>query len=474
MRSHFQTTFKAVISFLSFFFFCRHESHDFLLVCLVSLALKFILCVLCTGYTGMFKKRTRNKTDGCATFFKHSRFTLVKSKLISFRKPGVRLMDRDNVAIVVLLKPRTTSRHSNSLVCVSNTHLLFNKKRGDIKLAQLACLFAEIDEVARISSSEEGACYYHPIICCGDFNSTPYSPIYNFVVRGKLDYHGMHRDNVSGQNHFRANFPLWQALTNNVIPWELGITASCIKRNDCSEKVEDLCISHEKPKANFEPSVPKGNCATSSELNHSMQHVSQPQNIKGGLVDRRNAANGFVNTTGHDSWELPGNSVLGSMQYHAKENTEFPSAHCSTSLSKGSSFTESQPLNSLNTEGVCHEGEQTSSESTVNTSERNLHDACTVQRHAFNFFSVYRHHFRDGQPEVTTFHDKACTTVDYMFVSPGLQRPCRRCRSQHGPLQMTGNLELLSEDDFWSLGGLPNRFISSDHLSLVSSFLLHV
>ena len=422
--------------------------------------------MLCTGYTGLFKKRTGNKTDGCAIFFKHSRFTLVKSKPISFRKPGVKLMDRDNVAIVVLLKPRTASRHSNSLVCVSNTHLLFNKKRGDIKLAQLACLFAEIDEVARISSSEEGACYYHPIICCGDFNSTPYSPIYDFVVRGKLDYHGMHRDNFSGQNHFRPKYPPSQALTNNVIPWELGITASCIKRNDCSEKAEDLCNSHEKPKANFEPSVSKGNCATSSGLHHPTQRGSQPQNIKGGFSDWRNAANGFT----AESWELPGNS----MQYHAKENSEFLSAHCSTSLSKGSSFMEPQPLNSLNTEGVCHEGEQTSSESTVNTSERNLHDACTVQQHAFNFFSVYRHQWRNGQREVTTFHDKACTTVDYMFVSRGLQRPCPRCRSKHGPLQMTGNLELLSEDDIWSLGELPNRFISSDHLSLVSSFLLHV
>ncbi|KAJ7393706.1 Protein angel 1 [Desmophyllum pertusum] len=81
-------------------------------------------------------------------------------------------------------KPRVSghaSRHSNSLLCVSNTHLLFNKKRGDIKLAQLACLFAEIEELARISSPGKTDPCYHPIICCGDFNSTPFSPIYDFV-----------------------------------------------------------------------------------------------------------------------------------------------------------------------------------------------------------------------------------------------------------------------------------------------------
>lgn len=31
--------------------------------------------------------------------------------------------------------------------CIANTHLLFNKGRGDIKLAQLAVLLANIDKV---------------------------------------------------------------------------------------------------------------------------------------------------------------------------------------------------------------------------------------------------------------------------------------------------------------------------------------
>ena len=54
----------------------------------------------------MYKKRSGDKTDGCATFFKKSRFTLVKSELVSFNKPNVKLMDRHNVAVVVLLKPK--------------------------------------------------------------------------------------------------------------------------------------------------------------------------------------------------------------------------------------------------------------------------------------------------------------------------------------------------------------------------------
>lgn len=394
----------------------------------------------------------------------------MKSKLVSFRKPEVKLMDRDNVAVVVLLKPKTTGRashKSNSLVCVSNTHLLFNKKRGDIKLAQLASLFAEIDEVARISPSEQRDCYYHPTICCGDFNSTPFSPIYDFIVRGVLDYTGMHRDNFSGQNHFRRSYPPSHALTRNLIPWELGVTAACIKRNESPETAEDLCSSSEQWEIN---SSSTRNHVTSSELCHQTQTVLQFQESKSGLSDCRNAG-GCMNT---ESVGSPANPTLGSTQCTTWEKTEFQLAHCSTSFSQGHACTESQPLNSLNSERVWPEGEQASSDSMVNLTERDIHNACTVQQHHLNFFSVYRHYFRSGQPEVTTFHDRACTTVDYMFVSPGLQQHCRRCRSQHGLLQLTGNLGLLSEDDIWNLGGLPSKFLSSDHLSLVSSFLLHV
>ncbi|KAL9985853.1 hypothetical protein ACROYT_G008302 [Oculina patagonica] len=376
------------------------------------------------GYAGVYKKRTGDKTDGCATFFKESRFTLVKSKLVSFNKPEVKLMDRDNVAIVVLLKPRGTgsaSRHSNNLVCVSNTHLLFNKKRGDIKLAQLACLFSEIEETARISSpGKEGPCY-HPIICCGDFNSVPFSPIYGFVERGLLDYTGMHRDNFSGQSHFRRSYPPMHALTSNLIPWELGITTSSAKRSEPSETDGNPCRNPER----------------------------QEENVK-----------------------LSGSKNL-QFEKSKEQSAGLQSEQCSASMST-TTFPQSQPLNCTENETVQHEGEQTSMPSLADMTEKDAYNACTFQRHNFNFFSVYRHYFKGGQQEVTTFHDQVCTTVDYIFVSPGRQQYCRRCRRQHGPLQLTGNIELLTESDFLCLGGLPNKYLSSDHLSLVASFLLHI
>lgn len=373
----------------------------------------------------------------------------MKTKLVSFRKPEVKLMDRDNVAVVLLLEPRTAVRSSHQAansVCVSNTHLLFNKKRGDIKLSRLACLLAEIAEIAAISTSDQGDIRHHPIICCGDFNSVPFSPIYEFVVRGLLDYKGMHRDNFSGQNHFRNSFPPRQALSSNLIPWELGITTSGVKRND-SQKAN--------PAASYEPS----NSANSTE-----------DKIKGGNSDCGSTGQEAVGNSAGIKKTQEENLSLTSSQCSKGENSDIYLACSSTSLPNK----DSQSLVCLEVGETWPEGELTAPPPTENKTEQDLYNACTTQQHPFNFFSVYRHYFKNRRPEVTTFHDRACTTVDYMFVSPGLQRSCRRCRSRHGPLQLTGKLDLLSEDAIWDLGGLPNKFLSSDHLSLVSSFLLHV
>ena len=48
-------------------------------------------------------------------------------------------------------------------LCVATTHLLFNPKRGDIKLAQLAVLLAELDRFTRKGIEPgTGMPLYHP------------------------------------------------------------------------------------------------------------------------------------------------------------------------------------------------------------------------------------------------------------------------------------------------------------------------
>nr|XP_057921376.1 protein angel homolog 2 isoform X2 [Doryrhamphus excisus] len=140
------------------------------------------------GYHCEYKKRTGQKPDGCAIVFKTSRLSLLSSNPIEFFRRGDALLDRDNVGLVLLLRPNHATGRSDSsnVLCVANTHLLYNPRRGDVKLAQLAILLAEIGRLSRLPDGPS-----HPVVLCGDFNCTPWSPLLNLVTRGCLEFHGL-------------------------------------------------------------------------------------------------------------------------------------------------------------------------------------------------------------------------------------------------------------------------------------------
>lgn len=108
---------------------------------------------------------------------------------MEYFRPGLELLNRDNVGLVLLLQPLVPEglgQVSVAPLCVANTHVLYNPRRGDVKLAQMAILLAEVDKVARLSDGS-----HCPIILCGDLNSVPDSPLYNFIRDGELQYNGM-------------------------------------------------------------------------------------------------------------------------------------------------------------------------------------------------------------------------------------------------------------------------------------------
>ncbi|TRY98107.1 hypothetical protein DNTS_028469 [Danionella cerebrum] len=170
------------------------------------------------GYQCEFKRRTGLKSDGCAVVFKRARFSLVSCHPVEYFRQGIPLLDRDNVGLIVLLSP-IDPQSSFSNICVANTHLLFNPRRGDIKLAQLALLLAEISRVAQLPDGS--IC---PVLLCGDFNSVPWSPLYRFIKDRRLDYEGMPLVEVSGQEqHSRRT----RILTVPIWPRNLGISQQC-------------------------------------------------------------------------------------------------------------------------------------------------------------------------------------------------------------------------------------------------------
>ena len=147
------------------------------------------------GYVGRFLQRTNDRPDGLAMFWKAAVFGRepVAAEEVIFA--GLNL--RDNVAQVYRLRmadPPTSGGSSGPPpmeVVVSNIHVLFNPKRGDIKLGQVRVL---VDRIAR--ESRGGAI---PVVMCGDWNSAPFSGVYDFVSNGRLDFMERDRRTVSGQ-----------------------------------------------------------------------------------------------------------------------------------------------------------------------------------------------------------------------------------------------------------------------------------
>ena len=179
------------------------------------------------GFRGIYKKRTGDKSDGCAIFYRNSKFLLREAISVEYCKPGVKLLDRDNIGLIALLSPRQLKRSDLSaaaapFICIATTHLLYNPKRHDIKLAQLQLLFAELDRIAFNYNGEGQAAAhsYHPVILTGDFNLTPDTKIYQFITSGSIEYEGLSKD---------LSHPLKTVglLEKELIPPHLNVTDQC-------------------------------------------------------------------------------------------------------------------------------------------------------------------------------------------------------------------------------------------------------
>ncbi|XP_037260960.1 protein angel homolog 2 isoform X2 [Falco rusticolus] len=211
------------------------------------------------GYHCEYKMRTGRKPDGCAICFKTSKFSLISSNPVEFFRHDIPLLDRDNVGLVLLLQPRFHCK-TNAAICIANTHLLYNPRRGDIKLTQLAMLLAEI---ASVAPQKDGT--FCPVIICGDFNSVPGSPLYRFIKEGKLNYEGLAIGKVSGQEQFPRGqrilpIPIW--------PKKLGISQNCVYEIKQQQKEENAGEKLKAAKLDNAQEIVMASEKLSSKLQH--------------------------------------------------------------------------------------------------------------------------------------------------------------------------------------------------------------
>ena len=167
------------------------------------------------NFQGTYKRRTGDNQDGVAIFFNTDKFELVTCRPVEFLRGS--MLDRDNVAIILKLRVISDSSRENFLY-VATTHLLFNPKAGDVKLAQLCTLLAELREM---TSQDKDT---HPLIICGDLNCLPNSCLYRFIRSGYLNYKYLYRSEVAGYKK-----PLTALLPYPLMPPQLGISNACQK-----------------------------------------------------------------------------------------------------------------------------------------------------------------------------------------------------------------------------------------------------
>lgn len=186
------------------------------------------------GYDCIYKKRTGNnvnKPDGVLIAYKKEKYRLVTESKVEYFRGTFSPVNQDNVGIITILKPFSsnseTSEDDSSCICIVNTHLLYNPKRGDIKLVQLSTLFAEVHKVITSHSMKK-----IPIIMCGDFNSVADSHLFDFITKQQINYEGLLSKHVSGQKvgHKGRDVPLPSPL----LPECLNITD-----HGCMHRPED-------------------------------------------------------------------------------------------------------------------------------------------------------------------------------------------------------------------------------------------
>lgn len=100
---------------------------------------------------------------------------------VEFEQPGVEILNRENVAIIAKLCLKSDP---SIQFLVATTHLLYNPRRQDIRLAQIQVLLTELDRHAE-RTDRNGHKTYLPVILTGDFNLKPYSAPFNFITNGK-------------------------------------------------------------------------------------------------------------------------------------------------------------------------------------------------------------------------------------------------------------------------------------------------
>ncbi|KID88267.1 Glucose-repressible alcohol dehydrogenase transcriptional effector [Metarhizium guizhouense ARSEF 977] len=186
-------------------------------------------------YKGVHWPKSRAKTmsekdaqtvDGCAVFYKQSKFILLDKQLIEFatiaiNRPDMknqhdvfnRVMPKDNIAVICFFESRLTGAR----IILVNVHLTWDSALADVKVIQTGILMEHVTKLAEKYArwpavrdkkmitvplpdgaeapepqAEPGPSQEYrtntdiPLLVCGDFNSTEGSSVYDLMSMGRV------------------------------------------------------------------------------------------------------------------------------------------------------------------------------------------------------------------------------------------------------------------------------------------------
>jgi len=179
------------------------------------------------GYEGIFSPKSRAKTmsevdrkhvDGCAIFYRTTKFTLIKEHLVEFNQLAIehanghedmlnRVMTKDNIALAALLHTKEACWENGvppdhkdvaQPILVCSAHIHWDPEFCDVKLIQTMMLMEQLRQIVDSVSSGpslrpggkkggSGAAQDNvQLLLCADFNSLPGSGVIEFISEGRV------------------------------------------------------------------------------------------------------------------------------------------------------------------------------------------------------------------------------------------------------------------------------------------------
>lgn len=139
-------------------------------------------------------------------------------------------------------------------IVIANTHLLYNPKRNDVRLAQTQLLLAEIENFSRIQKKSTPTKYL-PILIMGDFNFSNYSNPYHLLLTGRLDN------------------------PSQILPPESGVTSNCVFNRNNNKWNNNNYLTHP---LKLESVYPNDNKERATTMHHkwiSVDHMFYSRDV---------------------------------------------------------------------------------------------------------------------------------------------------------------------------------------------------